>query len=182
MATLHVICGKAGAGKTTLARSLGHRLPALVFCEDEWIATLGFEIRTLADFTAAATKCRALIAPLACRALSLGLSVVFDFAGNTVKGRAWAGGIAEQAGADRLLHYLEATDAECLAAIRRRNAEKPAGVYYGAVSDETFHAVTAFFVPPGPEEGWRIRRHARARAGQAAPGAVSAAADPEDAR
>jgi len=162
LATLHVICGKAGAGKTTLARALGEALPAVVFCEDEWLVTLGFEIRSLADFEAAAAKCRAPIGLLAVYLLRDGVSVVFDFAGNTVESRQWARGLFEAAGADHLLHVIEATDAQCLANIRRRNAKQPPGIYWGHVADETFHAVTAYFAPPRPEEGFRIQVHASA--------------------
>jgi predicted kinase len=155
MATLHFICGKAGAGKTTLARDLGRTLPAAVFCEDEWICTLGYEIRSLEDFQEAASKCRNLIRPLATELLRLGVSVVFDFAGNTIRGRQWVRTVFEAANADHMLHVIEASDAECLANIHRRNDEKPPGVYWGHVSDETFHAVTAHFAPPQPEEGFR---------------------------
>src|SRR4051812_4036507 len=135
MATLHFICGKAGAGKTTLARALGRTLPAVVFCEDEWICTLGFEIRSLADFAPAAAKCHRLIVPLAGDLLRLGVSVVFDFAGNTVASRRWVRGIFEAAGADHVLHVIEASDAECLANIHRRNDEQPVGIYWGHVGD-----------------------------------------------
>lgn len=162
MATLHFICGKAGAGKTTLARTLGRTLPALVLCEDEWIDRLGFEIRSLADFAGASAKCRGLIGPLAGELLRLGVSVVFDFAGNTVKSRRWVRAVFEAAEADHLLHVIEASDPECLANIHRRNDDKPPGIYWGHVSDETFHAVTAYFAPPQPEEGFRILPHRRA--------------------
>ncbi len=57
MAALHIICGKAGADKTTLARRLAATLPAIVFVEDEWISTLGFEITSLTDFIAASQRC-----------------------------------------------------------------------------------------------------------------------------
>jgi len=163
MATLHFICGKAGAGKTTLARTLGRTLPAVVFCEDEWLVTLGFEIRSLADFEAAASKCRPLVALLAGDLLRLGVSVVFDFAGNTPRSRQWVRSVFEAAAADHLLHVIDATDSRCLANIHKRNAEKPPGIYWGPVSDDIFHAVTAHFAPPGPEEGFRILAHTEHR-------------------
>jgi len=160
MATLHFICGKAGSGKTTLARELGRSLPAIVFCEDEWIATLGFVVHTLEDYLEASGRCRRLIGSLVPDLLGLGNSVVLDFAGNTVRGRAWVRSLFEAAGADHALHWIEASDAECLDNIHRRNDEKPAGIYWGAVSDELFHAVTPHFAPPAPEEGFHVLRRA----------------------
>ena len=161
MATLHFICGKAGAGKTTLARALGRMHDAVVFCEDEWIETLGFEIRSIEDFFRATARWRALVGPLASDLLRRNVSVIFDFSGNTVKGRQWVRGIFETANADHVLHVIEATDDQCLANIHRRNEVKPPGIYWGHVTDETFHKVTAHFVPPQPEEGFHTLLHVR---------------------
>ena len=159
MAALHFICGKAGAGKTTLARELGRTLPAVVICEDEWLDMLGFEIRSIEDFGKASSKWRSLIGSLATELLRLGVSVVFDFAGNTMKSRRWVRAVFEAANADHVLHVIEASDSQCLANIRWRNHEKPSGVYWGHVTDETFHRVTVYFAPPRPEEGFRILAH-----------------------
>ncbi len=142
MATLHFICGKAGSGKTTLARVLGHKLPAAVFCEDEWIASLGFEIRTVEGYTDASKRCRGLMASLAVQLLRMGVSVVFDFGGNTAKDRAWVREVFEAANAEHVLHVIPASDERCLSNIHRRNKEKPPGIYWGSVSDEMFHSVT----------------------------------------
>jgi hypothetical protein len=40
-------------------------------------------------------------------------------------------------------------------------SSKPSGVYWGHVTDETFHGVTVYFVPPQPEEEFCILTHVR---------------------
>ena len=160
MPVLHFVCGKAGAGKTTLARGLGATLPALVFVEDEWIVALGFEVTSLADFVAASGRCRRVIRSMAQDLLRMNVPVVFDFAGNTRKDWQWVREILDATGADHVLHVIEATDEQCLANIHRRNDEKPPGIYAGYVSDDTFHQVTRHFVPPQQDERFVIEVHA----------------------
>jgi predicted kinase len=98
--------------------------------------------------------------------LRAGVHVVLDFAANTVERRAWVRSLFDAAGADHVLHWIDASDAECLDNIHRRNDEKPAGIYFGPVSDELFQAVTPHFVAPTAEEGFHVMRrsaHSRAR-------------------
>jgi len=159
MATLYFVCGKAASGKTSLARELAARHAAVVFCEDEWLTRLEAQIDSLADFSRHARRLRAAIAPLAVRLLELGVSVVFDFAGNTPRDRAWVRSIFESAGADHALHYIEASDALCKARLRVRNETKPEGLYYGFVGEDRFDEVTRCFVPPSEQEQFHLIRH-----------------------
>jgi predicted kinase len=159
MAALHFIAGKAGAGKTTLARALGRELPAAVVCEDEWLVQIAEPIENLADYLKASRRLRSVLAPHVTELLRLGVSVVFDFAGNTVRDRAWVRSIYEAAGADHVLHYIPVDDETCQARVRRRNETKPAGVFYGVVTDAQVAEVNAHFVPPAPDEGFTVVPH-----------------------
>lgn len=154
--TLHFIYGNPGAGKTSLARELAERTPAVLFVEDEWLLGLGGTITSVEDFMAASRRVRALIKPLATRILTLGTSVVFDFAANTVNCRTWVRSIFEAAGADHLLHVLDVPLDECKRRVRARNEARPAGLYFGDVSEALVDQVVPYIVPPAPAEGFRV--------------------------
>jgi predicted kinase len=161
MATLHFIAGKAGAGKTTLARDIARTAPAILFCEDEWMSRLADPIENLQQYLAAAGKIRSVIAPLSVDLLKLGTSVVFDFAGNTSSDRRWARSIFESAAADHQLHYIPVDDEMCLVRVRQRNVSKPEGVFFGHVTDQQVEEVNRFFTPPGAEEHFIVVIHDR---------------------
>src|SRR3954465_2852237 len=63
MATLHFVCGKAGAGKTTLARRLARELPGARICEDEWLSRMGPPVTRFADYVAHTGRLRSQLGP-----------------------------------------------------------------------------------------------------------------------
>lgn len=149
MATLHFVCGKAGAGKTTLARAIARTAPAVLFCEDEWIQRQAGPIERLADYLKASIVIREDIAQESRRLLTRGESVVFDFGGNTTRDRSWVRSIFEASAADHRLHHLVVDDATCRTRVRERNLTQPAGLYFGDVSDEQLDEVTLVSVVLG---------------------------------
>ena len=49
-ATLHMMCGKIAAGKSTLSARLAEAKNTVVISEDRWMERLYPEIKTLPDF------------------------------------------------------------------------------------------------------------------------------------
>jgi hypothetical protein len=84
---------------------------------------------------------------------------VLGFAGNTPKDRAWVRSIFETAGAAHMLHVIVASDELCKIRLRLRNETRPAGPYYGTVTEARFDEVTRYFVPPADSEIFEIARY-----------------------
>ena len=156
---LHFIAGKVGAGKTTLAHRLALELPAVHICEDQWIALLGGDVKTLRDYTRHSMRCRGLMQPHLREVLRVGTSLVLDFAGNTPRDRSWVRSIFDAAGADHVLHVIDAPEDLCVQRLRQRNAERPEGLFWFEVGEALLHEAARYYVPPTEAEGFRIVRH-----------------------
>jgi predicted kinase len=157
MATLHMLCGKIAAGKSTLAAELARQPDTVLISEDFWMATLyPGEVKTIDDYSKYSARLCAAMAPHIVQLLKGGLSVVLDFQANTRSRRAWMRGIVDQSGAAHQLHHLDMSDEVCRARLHKRNA---AGAHEYTVTDAEFEQFTRYFVPPGPDEGFDVVVH-----------------------
>ncbi len=156
-ATLHMLCGKIAAGKSTLTAKLSAAPRTVTLSEDLWLSRLyPGEMTSVADYVRHAARLRETIAPHIEALLAAGVSVVLDFPANTLATRAWMKGILDRSGARHQLHHLDVPDEICRARLHARNA---AGAHNFAATDAEFDAITAYFVAPTPEEGFNVLVH-----------------------
>ena len=153
-ATLHMLCGKIAAGKSTLTARLSAAPNTVSLSEDDWLSRLyPGQIVDLAGYVRHAARLREVIAPHVEALLKAGLSVVLDFPANTVANRTWMRGIVERSGARHVLHVLDVPDDVCRARLRARNAARQ---HAYAASDAEFEVFTAYFTPPTKDEGFNV--------------------------
>jgi len=157
-ATLHLLCGKAGAGKTTLATALAAKHKAILIAEDIWLIRLYGPMKSFDDYRTYSQRAKTVVGPLVTDLLGLGQSVVLDYPANTKSSRLWLRSLSESAATHHLLHYLAAPDEVCLKRIDRRNKERPEGSYHVTKAD--FDYVSSFFEAPEVDEGFKIELHA----------------------
>ena len=153
--TLHLVCGKIAAGKSTLCRRLAAQPKTVLISQDLWLSRLyPDELRTIPDMIKYSGRLRGAMGGHVADLLRSGLSVVLDFPANRIDWRRWMLDIAEEAGAPHILHYLDVSDAVCRARLKARNA---AGEHEYVVADDQFELIVARFQPPGEEEGLNIQ-------------------------
>ncbi|MCM0080847.1 ATP-binding protein [Geomonas sp. Red32] len=155
--TLYLVCGKAAAGKSTLAAQLASKAHTVLIEEDDWLARLyPGEISDLAGYVRCTGRVRDVLGGLIVGLLRQGMSVVLDFPANTPPHRQWAKNLSDEAGARHELHYLEVTNETCKKRLRERNAS---GSHPFTLSEEAFDQITRYFVPPSPGEGLNLVLH-----------------------
>jgi predicted kinase len=152
--TLHLLCGKIAAGKSSLARRLAEPEGTVLISEDDWLAALyPGEIVSLADYVRCSARLKILMGPHVEALLREGLSLVLDFPANTMKQRAWMRQIIDNAGVPHRLHFLDVPDDICKSRLRARNAS---GSHDFQAGDAEFDVITSHFTPPAPEEGFDV--------------------------
>lgn len=154
-ATLHMVCGKMAAGKSTLARKLEQAPNTVLVSEDTWLSHLfGDSMSSSTDYVTYAAKLRAAMGPHIAALLNAGVSVVLDFPANTVDSRAWMRSVLDQTTAQHLLHVLLPDDAICLARLKKRNAS---GDHAFAPTESQFYQFAKHFVAPTSDEHFNVK-------------------------
>lgn len=97
-----------------------------------------------------------MIEEVATSLLKAGISVVFDFGGNSPEERTWCKAIIDQTACDHQLIFVNVPKEVCWRQVEKRNAEKQDGTYYFTMSREEFDHATSRFRAPSPAEGFNV--------------------------
>ncbi|BAY87138.1 hypothetical protein NIES267_66560 [Calothrix parasitica NIES-267] len=156
--TLHFLCGKMASGKSTLAKSLVKENNAILMAEDIWLSKLyPEEINEFNDYIKYSRRLKSILTQHIQDILLQGISIVLDFPGNTPSQRDWFRSIFESVEANHLLHYIIASDKLCKQQLKIRSKDKPEGEKF--TTEAEFEAITKYFQPPTPEEGFNIKEY-----------------------
>jgi predicted kinase len=154
-ATLHLIFGPIGAGKTTYAHALARREGAVPFVLDHWGAHLfGPDVHGPLDFAwmmERLGRCNALIWSTATAVLAAGTSVVLDLGLMRRADRERIRKMAQEAGLSMQWHFVDAPQEVRRDRVAGRNETK-GETFAREVSPEMFDMIEALYEPPAPAE------------------------------
>jgi len=154
-ATLHVIFGPCGAGKTTYAHTFARREGAVAFILDDWMARLfGPDIPEPIEYQwmlERVGRCEAQIWSTAAAVMAAGTSAVFDIGLMRRSDRARVREIAEGAGLPLQFHFVDAPQDVRRARVAGRNTIRGES-FAIEVSPEMFEFIEGVYEPPAADE------------------------------
>ena len=145
MATVHLLCGRPGSGKTTFARELEETHRAVRYTYDEWMVQLYG--RSPEQFEALFNRVSNLIWRIATRNLALGTDVILDKGFWDKRDRENTKQAAAAIGADSKLYFLDAP----IDVLRNRvlTRSKSDALW---INDQAFTEFINRFEPPSDDE------------------------------
>ena len=149
MATVHLIFGPVGAGKTTFGRAFAAQQRALFFCIDEWMAAL-FMMDAPAPLTLdwalpRSQRCEQQIWSVAQQTLALGTDVVLELGFFTREQRTRMRDLAATAGVPVEAHVLEVPREVRRERVRARN--RGSATLTVEVDDAMFDWAESYYEP-----------------------------------
>ena len=154
-ATLHVIFGPSGAGKTTYAQQLSRREPAVHFAIDDWMARLFAadmpEPIAFEWMMERVERCESQIWSVAAATMAAGTSVVLDLGLMRRSDRVRVAEIAQACDLPIQFHFVTASAAIRRARVLARN-EVRGETFAIEVSPDMFDFIEGVYEAPDAEE------------------------------
>jgi predicted kinase len=154
-ATLNLVFGPIGAGKTTYAHALARREGAVAFVLDEWgVRLFGPDVQGPLDFgwmLERLGRCNALIWSTATAVLAAGTSVVLDLGLMRRADRERIRKLVHEAGLSVQWHFVDAPQEVRRARVAGRNETK-GETFAREVPPEMFDMFEAIYETPAPAE------------------------------
>ncbi len=150
MATLFLICGLPGSGKTTLAKQLEVSNSALRLCPDEWIAPLLVDVTDTIEMDRLRVVVESIQWGMAKRVLIIGVDVILENGFWSRNERSSYRAQAEALGAQVELLYLNVSRDELWARLSNRNAKLSPGTF--VVKEDQLDLWLSWFEPPTEDE------------------------------
>lgn len=154
--TLIFFCGKMGAGKSTRSKQIAAERNAVLFSEDDWLASLyPGKIATFDEYLQYSKKLKSLMQPHVESILRVGATVVMDFPANSKRQRGWFKKLIANAEAPYELNYIKCSDELCLKQIAQRRVAQPERAVFD--TEAVFNQVNKYFETPDESEGLKIQ-------------------------
>lgn len=154
-ATIHVVFGPAGAGKSTYAKELARREPAVHFAIDDWMARLFAadmpEPLEFAWMMERVERCEAQIWSTGAGVIAAGTSVVLDLGLMRKADRDRVAEIAQAVELPIQFHFVTASEAVRRARVLDRS-EVRSGAFAMTVTPEVFDFIEGVYEEPDSEE------------------------------
>jgi len=154
-ATLNVIFGPCGAGKTTYAHEFARREKAVAFILDDWMARMfGPDMPEPLQYDwmiERVGRCEGQIWATAAAVLATGTSVILDIGLMRVADRARVREIAEATGLALQFHFVTAPTEVRRARVASRN-EVRGESFAIEVTPDLFEFIEGVYEPPQPDE------------------------------
>ena len=154
-ATLNVIFGPCGAGKTTYAHNFARREKAVAFILDDWMARMfGPDMPEPIEYDwmlERVARCEAQIWSVAAGVIGAGGSVILDIGLMRRADRARIREIAEATGLPLRFHFVDAPQEVRRARVAGRNVVRGEN-FAIEVSPDMFDFIEGVYEPPEPDE------------------------------